>query len=366
MTARESMTGIFEGRAPERPVVCVRMQFWHRAAISDGSLPDEVRDKTLDEIATHLGFAKAGRFGRYLNVEFAGAKESRVKEGDAVTTSLALPGRTLTTVAMRTPEMEAAGMRDHVTKYPIETEEDYEALIAAYETAALQTDDERFAAFDKEVGPDGLPMLICGCCPAHEVAINRLGYERFYLERADRPELVDRLIEAMNAFWRENVWPAIAASPARLVLHGSHFSGTMTPPPIFRKYFVPYFRDFNRRMHAAGKWVAFHSDADLGALIPDVLALGYDCADCLATTPLVKESLEDYTSAWQGRIVAWGGLPSVIFDPTYPTEKYKDYVKKVVEFARGRSDVIIGASDNVMPGAPWERLAFLSDAVHRG
>jgi hypothetical protein len=41
-------------------------------------------------------------------------------------------------------------------------------------------------------------------------------------------------------------------------------------------------------------------------------------------------------------------------------EQFRAHLATLGEFARGRAGVIIGASDNVMPGASWERLRAVS------
>ena len=139
----------------------------------------------------------------------------------------------------------------------------------------------------------------------------------------------------------------------------------MTPPPIFEKYFLPYFKEFNSRMHEHGKKTMWHADAEMGGLLNHVLEAGFDGADCLATIPLVPQRIEDYFDAWKGGIACWGGLPSTIFDPTFPMEEYKRTVDHLVEVTQGRNDFIFGASDNVMPGAEWERLLYLAEATGR-
>ena len=115
-------------------------------------------------------------------------------------------------------------------------------------------------------------------------------------------------------------------------------------------------------MHERDKKVLFHSDADLGNLAPLMLKAGFDGADCLATQPLVRETISDYISAWSGEIVCWGGLPSTIFDPYFPMVEFRTYVDNLKEVTKGLSGIIIGASDNVMPGSEWEKLLYVQEA----
>ena len=148
-----------------------------------------------------------------------------------------------------------------------------------------------------------------------------------------------------------------------MLLHGNHFSGTITPPPFFERYFAPYFRNFNELMHGSGKIVCFHADSDMGGLLEMILECGFDCAECLATAPLVEETLDDCFDAWQGRVVCWGELPGTIFDPTFPADEFRRHVDRTLETVRGRNDFVLGASDNVMPAAEWERLLYVARAA---
>ena len=363
MNGRQAITDVFERKTPDRPVVCIRLEQWHKDALSRNTLPDEIAGLTLEEIQVRLGFAVAARFRGYATVEFECAECSRTEADGIITETIRGGGRELVSTSRLTPDMIAAGMGSHITKYVCESDDDYRALIAAWESARVTVNEDAFRAFDEATGDTGLPMAILGGCPAHEVPLRYTGYEQFYLDRVDRPDLQAKLIETMESVYREQLWPQVARGRAQLLLHGAHFSQSMTPPPFFEKHMAPYFADFNAAMHAAGKWTCFHSDADLCALIPRIPEIGFDCADCLATAPLVPETLADYVNAWQGKVIAWGALPSMIFPPTFPQRDYEEQVARVVDFARGRNDVILGSGDIVMPDTPWERLVYLAEAV---
>ena len=360
---RDAICSVFNRHAPPRPIVCIRLDQWHQDAAHRKTLPPELAAKSVHEIARILGFPAAARFRGYLDFKFEAAHWTRSEADGSIVTTCRVGNHTMRSVERLTPDMVAAGMMPHVTEHLCRTDADYKALITAWQSCHVAANEAAFGDFDRRVGDDGLPMLILHGCPAHMVALSYTGYERFYLDLVDRPDVLDTLIQTIDRVYREQVWPLAAESSAKLLLHGSHFSAAMTPPPIFERYFMPYFTDFNAAMHAADKWVCFHGDADLGILTPRIPEIGFDGADCLATAPLVKETLADYVAIWRGKVVAWGGLPSVIFPPTFPERAYKEYVMHALHFARGRNDVILGSGDIVMPGTPWERLLLLSKAA---
>lgn len=51
---------------------------------------------------------------------------------------------------------------------------------------------------------------------------------------------------------------------------GANYDQTMTPPPIFREYFLLFYEQAVPVLHAAGKVMALHGDGDMG---PELLAL---------------------------------------------------------------------------------------------
>jgi hypothetical protein len=108
--------------------------------------------------------------------------------------------------------------------------------------------------------------------------------------------------------------------------------------------------------------VVWHADAGMRTLLHDVIDAGFDGADCLATAPLVKQTLEECHRAWAGRIVCWGGLPSTVCSPEYPQADFIEYIHKLRDYVLGKPGFIIGVSDNMMPGVAWERVQTISRA----
>ena len=365
MTHRERILAVLTGDPIDRTPVSIRLNIWHHNAAIEGTLPAQLREMRQEEVEDSLGFARAARRSSQTDFEFRNGETVTELRGPETTTECRLPQGKLTKVIRRTDEMIRQGVAAYTLKHPLETRDDYDVLIAALEEAQVSLDEAGFRKLDADTGERGLPMLIVGACPAHKVMLKLAGYENFYYHQCDFPDRTDALIAAIDEVFRRDLWPALTRSSARLVLHGTHFSSQMTPRPLFEKYFLPYFQDFNALMREHGKLVCWHADADAGQLLQHVLEAGFDCADCLATTPLVDETLEGYFAAWQGKMKCWGGLPSIIFNPDYPRPDYERYVDRIAELVRDRNDFIFGASDNVMPGAEWERLEYLAEATRR-
>jgi len=360
-TGREQIRMIFNGIIPVVPPVCIRMDLWHQDAVSRGTLPGEWAGLSVAAIEDRLGFCRSARFRTKPHLEFPEGWVQKTYSGCNHNTIYNFPGDTLRKVEGRTHDQERAGMRAAVLKYPVSSESECRALLRAVERAALVSDLGGFAEFDAKTGDAGMPLLILGSCPVHMLMLEWFGYENFYYALADYPDVLGELIRAVERLFRSSLWSEVFASSAELILHGNHFADATTPPPLFKRFFLPYFHDFNSGAHAAGQRVLWHSDAAMGSLLQLVLDAGFDGADCLATAPLVPERLEDYYRVWQGRIVCWGGLPGIIFHASFPDESFDKYLRQLVEFISGKAGFIIGVSDNIMPGALWKRIALASE-----
>lgn len=362
---RQLMREALSGAAPAVPPVCLRLDLWYRDAAARGSLPEVFAGFTVAGIEDALGFCRSARWRAAPEIVFPAGRVERAENGAERRTVFHFPGARLERVERLEPGAASAGMRPATVAWPARDEPGCRALLAALEEAAIRSSIDGFEAFDRETGPAGLPVLVLGSCPAHALMLDWFGYENFFYALADYPALVAELVSRLEALYRRDLWGQVMAGGAEIILHGNHFSDAATPPPVFRRFFLPYFRDFNGRARAAGKKVLWHADAAMGSLLGLVLEAGFAGADCLATAPLARETLADYERAWQGRIACWGGLPGVIFNPEFPEARFREHLAGVARFTAGRAGFIIGISDNLVPGALFGRVEAVSRAFRR-
>jgi hypothetical protein len=340
----------------------MRLDIWHAHAKNAGLLPAEVAGLDVEEVEDLLGFCRSARYRPCPRFVFPDGWVREEADGSMLTTIYNFPGGELRKVLHHSPEEKRSGLRGHLVRYPIQTESDCRAYLDALDAATLHLSIEGYGDFDRRTGERGLPMLILGPCPGNQVMLELMGYENFYYANADYPDLLGALIRKIGRRFRAEVWPAAFQSGAELLLHGEHFSDTNYPPALFEKHFLPYLAEFASEAHACGRYVLWHADAAMGSLKKYALDARVDGADCLATWPLVPHTLEEYHEAWQGRVVCWGGLPSVVFQPEYPADTFERGLRHLREFTSGKAGIIVGVSDNVMPGALWERILAVRDA----
>jgi len=362
MTRRERFLKVLDGDALDRVPMVSRLDIWHQAATSAGTLPGELAGLTLPEIEQKLGMGRSARFRDFCSETREKVTQTVQVEGDKTISSIEVDGHLLREIALLPDEHKRMGLLPQVRKHLLETDDDYRAMIRVWERTTLVAHHDACDDFDRQTGSRGLPVLVFTLTPFHRIMLEYAGYERFFLHQVDFPDLVEELQRVMEARY-EAFWPELARSSMRLILHGAHWSSQMTPPPVFEKSFVPYVRRFTDAMHRASKKCACHADADLTGLLDAVLRTGMDVAECFACHPLVPLTLREARARWGSRVVIWGGFPSTLLGPSASEAQFHAYLDEFVdEISDGRA-IIVGVSDNVMPDTQWERLVELCRRV---
>jgi len=362
LSGREIMQAVISGERAERIPGCVRLDPWYAAMRSEGRMPAELAGMTLEEVQEHLGFVRSARRGKVCEMVLEGGVEKVVQqEGEEIITEWRTEKGTLRRRERWTQADQRAGLRAHVMEYPIRSKDDYGAYLEVIRHTRFRRTYEAYQASDAAVGEAGLPMVILGPGPFHDWLMSWVGYEQGFYHLYDFPEVIGEVFAEAERVWR-GMWNIAAESPAKLVMHGVNFDTSTTTPPLFREYFLPYYKPFIEQMHQAGIQVACHADGDSSGLLELIRRAGYDVADCFACAPMVRCPFEQAYQAWKGQITIWGGVPSSLIEPTVPLEQLERHLEEI--FAAGREGrFILGLSDQALPSSSWEHIQAVSRAL---
>ena len=149
-----------------------------------------------------------------------------------------------------------------------------------------------------------------------------------------------------------------------------HYYGSRTkpgrqpkPPRQFRQYITPYYQAFSKLLHSRGKSLAWHADDDSKAILGEVKASGFDMSECFCTAPMVEVTLEEARSAWGTDVIIFGGVPSIVLEPTFPEKEFEEYMRGLFRAIAPGDAFILGVADNVMPTSLIERVERISELV---
>lgn len=364
MTNRERVQAILDGGAPDRIPWIPRLRIWHTAHTRRGTLPARLRGTSLREAEQQLEMGNPAREGRVFCSKQTGDVEiSNSAEGDTVRTIYRTPVGSVSTRHRHSAEQKELGIGSLEIEHMVKAEPDFRAVEYLYEHMTYQETYAEFQHYQDEVGEDGYPLVSAGDCPFHLFLQKLAGYQNGYYLLTDFPEAVEHLMRALEEMDRQYVWPLVAESPARLILHGLHFDSMLTPPGLFERYISPYYRDLSRLLHARGKHLCMHADNDSRLILSQIEAAGFDMAETFTTAPQVTCTLEEARRAWGERVIIWGGLPSVLLESAYPVEAFERYMRNLFGTIAPGNAFILGVADNIMPGALLERLERVAEMV---
>ena len=363
MTNRERMIAIMEGRSPDRIPWIPRMLLWWLAHRNAGTLPDKYKGWRLRDIERDLGMGTPARNGRVYSTRIRNVDIVSRYDGMSILTDYVTPVGTVSSRARRTVELDLAGIAPLGVEKPIKGPEDYDAMMYIVENTEYTPCYEEYEAYDREIGDDGYPIVNTGDGPFHTYLEKYTGYEKGYLDLADYPKKVEALLDLIGQKHREELWPVIADSPARLILHGSHYDSQTTPPHMFERYITPYFQELSELLHRHDKVLAHHADSDSSRILGHFKDAGYDMVECFTTAPLVPCTLSAARQAWGDSVIIWGGVPSIIVEEAFPEEEFEAHMMELFSTIAPGDAFILGVADNVTKPADLSRIVRIGEMV---
>ena len=364
MTNRERLLAILSGERPDNIPWIPRLLLWYNAHKKADTLPERYRGWSLRDIERDLGLGTPARTGRVFRSELRDVeiRERQVGEMDRLVEYIT-PVGTVSERFRSSQVLRDTAIQDAQVEFMLKRREDYAVVEYIVEHTRYTPTYEAYSEYEREIGDDGYPLVSCGDCPFHHWMLKLIGYNNAYYHLEDYAREVEQLVDLMEQRDKETVWPLIADSPARLILHGTHFSSDFTPPPVFEQYILPYYQELSALLHSRGKTLALHADNDTRMILSHIEQAGYGMVECFATHPMVKTTMEEARATWEDRVIIWGGVPSVILEDTYSEEQFEAYMQGLFRSIGSGEAFILGVADNVMPGAKIERLRRITHMV---
>ena len=365
MNDRERVLAILNHQPPDRIPWIPRLLLWYNARNLAGTMPPEWKGFSLREVERALNVGTPARDGKIADVHCEGVDVVEREENGKLISEYHTPVGMVRSVTAFSRGLDEQGLPGRVEEYPLKGPEDYRVWEWVTEHTHWAATYDAYRAYDAEIGADGLPLVSTGDVPFHKFAQKLAGYEYAYCQLIDYPHEVEHLLAVMTKVQRERLWPVIAESPARLLLHGVHLSTQFTPPPLFTKYVLPYYEEFMPLMHDAGKAVAMHGDNDTSQILDMIERAGWDMVECFVTAPMVPLTLARARDAWGDRVIIWGGLPSLLLSPSVSEEEFRAYMYGLFDTIAPGDAFILGVADNVMPDSLIDRVAWISELVQK-
>ena len=364
MTNRDRLLAIMDGRLPDRVPWIPRLAIWHEANRQQGTLPAAYRNRSLREVERDVFGGTAARDALIYRIELDGVEVRTHRPSELETVNeYVTPVGTVTTRFQGTPYLRRQAIQDSEVGFMLKRREDYPVVEYIIEHTRYTPAFDEYEAYDRDVGDEGYPMVNCGDCPMHHWMRVLVGYDQAIFHLHDYTAEVEHLIGELTDHNRQNIWPPMLDSPARLLMHGHHLSSQMTPPPLFEQYILPYYEELSPRMRDRGKVLALHGDNDTRHIFSHIERAGFGMVECFVTDPMVETTLAEARAAWGDRVIIWGGVPSAILEAPFTDEQFEQYMDQLFRTIAPGGAFILGIADNAMPGSKIERIRRLTEMV---
>jgi len=389
MTHRERIMAAIRGEAPDRLPWVPRLEFWHRAALRQGTLPAELRSLSLTEITEWLGVGCYSSVPDFTDTTYDDAMVDRglgiyhlpvlpyrvtlqdverrvLRRGQETTVEYHTPRGSLRTVTVFTEEMlDAGASMPWVVEHALREPQDFDVVGHIFSHLRIEPQLKDYLARRDEVGERGVAIgyLLGTACPMQHIMKELMPLDQFFYALHDYPEKVQSLAEQMEPLYQQ-LEQIGANSPAEVIFLGGNYDDSITYPAFFEKYILPALRDYAAVLHAKGKYLMTHTDGENRQLLGLYLRAGFDIADSVCPYPMTRCTLEEIRAAFADRITIWGGIPSTLLcHASTPEDEFRRSIYQLIERYGHESHFILGVSDMVTADADWDRLQYVTEKV---
>lgn len=365
MTHRQRILAVLERRQPDRIPWFPRLEIWHEANRLGGTLPPRYAGVPLRDIYRRLDMGIQGRDTvkrRVFHTELRGVEVRHEEQPNARRTIYTTPVGSVSTLERQSEDLKRKGIMALEVEHLIKGPDDYAVVEYIVQHTEVIPCYDGYLAYEAEIGEEGVPFTYLGQDPMNRILQELIGYNQAFYHLADYPDQVERLYRVLLEQAAE-IQRVALASPAKLILHGQHFDSLMTPPRLFRKYMAPYYRAFADELHARGKLLACHADADTSKLMGEIREAGFDVLDCFVTAPMVPVTIPQARAVFGNQVIIWGGIPSVLLEESTTDAEFDRCMFDLFRAIAPGDAFILGIADNAMPESSIERIERVTQMI---
>ncbi len=364
MTQKQRILAAARGEKQDRLPFGARIDLWYKYHDAHGTLPDKYRGRSQIDVVRDLGAGIQYRlFASLVREEFRDMEVIEKQDPPYIDTEYRTPVGTVTKKEILDTS------EGYSVKYEMEklfkSEKDYPVLKYVIEHTVPVANFEPLEKMRDELGEDGTVIAPVGrpWSPVQRVMREILGYETFFYELADRPAEVEELIVLLNDLDRKKREITVTSGLEILQVCSNWSDDIHTP--VFRKYFVPWFREVCDFLHAHGCLATVHADGEMRRLNPLFRETGIDIAEAITPAPQTGVTMREFREQLGDEVTIWGGIPSILFEPMYSDDDFDAYIKNMFKEMAPGSRFIVGMGDNVPFDGDIDRVRRVVELIDK-
>ncbi len=360
LTQKQRILDVVAGKQVDKLPFGARIDVWYNYHLAHDSLPAKYKGWSQTDIIADQGAAAQKRFFSICKEEYHDMEVVKREEPPYEITEFRTPIGTCS-ISLLWSVAEGPWLAYEHEKL-FKSEKDYPTIKYILDHT-VPVFDERYTQEREDMGERGIVMTGTGLWgPAQRVMREIMGYELFYNEYMDRPEKVDELMEAMMNLEQKKLDICIKSDIEIINLCANWSDDIHTP--VFRQYFTPWFRKASEKIHAAGKFSMAHADGEMRRLIPLFGETLIDVAEAVTPVPQTKCTMTEFRTMGD-HVTLWGGIPSILFEPSVSDEEFDDYVKGFFKEMKPGYRLIVGMADNLTVASDINRVGRVVELIEK-
>ena len=226
--------------------------------------------------------------------------------------------------------------------------EDYKALLFLIKDEQYTTNYEAFETAEQVDGGDSIFRATVGLEPLQSLISKYMGTEIFCTEWYDNQDEIMKLYDAIVEN-RRRAYPLLAESPALTFNYGGNVTPEIMGLDRFEEYYVPHYNEAAEVLHAKGKLVGCHFDANCRALAQAIGKSKLDYIEAFTPAPDTDMTLAEAQEAWPDKVL-WINFPSSVH--LNSRDEIADTTESLLAQINYKKRFIMGITENI-PEDRW-------------
>ena len=139
--------------------------------------------------------------------------------------------------------------------------------------------------------------------------------------------------------------------------------GLMFSPEIFKRYFLPFWKDLILMAKRKGLYFIWHCCGNINDVLPSMIEAGIDAFDVVQTSARDME-IEKYFKKFGKDVCIHGGIDVQKLLIQGRPEDIKEEIKKIKELWGNNGGAIVGPSHEMLPDTPIENILAMYESLN--
>jgi hypothetical protein len=240
--------------------------------------------------------------------------------------------------------------------------DDYKILEFILQDETFQADYGPLAEAMKQDGGDSIFRAQVGLEPLQTFISGRMmKMEDFCLQWMENRDQILKLYRIVVEKHRE-LYPILAESPVHIINYGGNVVSEIIGEDVFRKYYLPHYREAAEYFRKRGKLTGCHLDSNNKLIAGAVADSELDYIEAFTPAPDTDMSLADARAAWPDKIL-WLNFPSSLHLKS--NEEVRRHTVDLLNEIESAEGIIMGITENIPDNRGYESCLAVMDGLEQ-